>query len=390
MASKFTFLTPSYMGPGSFNELGNTVKELNADRVLLVCDPFLTELREKVEKILADQEIACVAFTGVVPEPTDTSIYEGLAVAKEFGNINGIIGMGGGSAMDTAKAINVLYNNPGDLWDYAAIGLNKATQPGCPLILIPSTSGTGSEATLSSVFTFTERNNQKGSLRQSNCTLAKAAIVDPEITASMPPALTISTGIDALCHASEALTIRNNPNPISNALAKEAIRIITKWLPIAHEDGSNMEAREMMGYAALMAGQAFAPTLCHIGHAFGHSFGAVLHKPHGMMVGQALPVVLNYLADTDSGMIREIGEAMGLVLPDYASPKSIGTAVSENIYAFYEKIQFPTLEELGCSLEDTLKAVPLVSKDGCYPFASKQPDEEEVTRLIKKMYIREI
>lgn len=225
-------------------------------------------------------------------------------------------------------------------------------------------------------------------MRHENCTVAKAAIVDPEVTKSMPPQLTVSTGVDALCHAAESLTIRNNPNPISTALAKESITLIAKYLPIAHRDGGNMEAREKMGYAALMAGQALSTTLVHLAHAFGHSLGVVLHKPHGLMVGQALPVVMNYLADTDCEMVRVVGECMGVVLPEYASPKAVGTAVGEALYAFYEEIEFPSLPELGVTLEQALEAAPLVSTDGYYTYAAKQPNDEEIVAFITKMYHR--
>jgi len=387
MIGSYTLFVPSFTGFGAVRNIGTKAKELGMTKVLLVHDPFLKDGAQLVINALKEVGIETVTFDGVVPDPTDTSVAECSKVMKEAGGVDGIIGMGGGSAMDTAKATNVLVNNPPPLSQYSAIFGNKPTKAGLPLILIPSTSGTGAECTYSALITFTEK-GMKGSIRSANCNLAKCAIVDPEITMGMPPALTVATGVDALAYACEAMTVKGNLNPVSDALAKESIRLIMKYLPVATKDGKNIEAREQMGVAAMLAGMSFSNTLCQLGHAFGHSFGAKLHKPHGTMVGMALPYVLEYDADVYPERIRAIGECMGLTFKDDAKPAEVGKAVSDRILAFYKEINFPTFPSLGVSREQVMTALPLVQKDSCYPFSPKPMDEATIKEYIDMMYDR--
>jgi alcohol dehydrogenase len=387
MIGSYDLFVPSLCGFGAVRSIGSKAKEHGMTKVLLVHDPFLKDGADLVIEALKEVGIETITFDGVVPDPTDTSVVECSKVMKAAGGIDGIIGLGGGSAMDTAKAVNVLVNNPLPLSDYSAIFGNKPTKEGLPLLLVPSTSGTGAECTQSALINFTEK-GMKGSIRSANCNLAKCAIVDPEITMSMPPALTVSSGIDALAHACEAMTVKGNLNPVSDALAKETIRLVIKYLPIAAKEGTNIEAREQMGIAAMLAGMAFSNTLCHIGHAFGHSFGAKLHLPHGSMVGMALPYILEFGADVYPERTKMIGECMGLTFKDDAKPVEIGKAVKDRILEFYKEIDFPTFSDFGVTKEQAMTATSLVQKDSCYPFSPKPMNEEMIKEYIVKMYDR--
>ncbi len=391
MPGTFTKFVPSSIGVGAFDAIADTAKGLGISKVMLVYDPFLPDAFNKAVQLLEKDGIGVVSYSVPLGEPTDESVEECARQLHAAGGVDGIIGLGGGAALDTAKGCNCLANNPPPLADYSVNFGTKVAGNGLPMILMPSTSGTGSECSWVSVITFPSRGS-KASIRSMECCLASYAIIDPEITMGMPPALTANTGIDALCHACESMTIspEKNLNPISDALAKEAIRIVVKYLPIAYKDGKNAEARAKMGAAATMAGMAFTNAMNHLPHAFGHSLGATLHLPHGYACGQALPIILNYIADVQPVRLAEVAECLGVTLPENATPEQIGKAVGEFIIDFYAKLDFQTLKDKGYSLDECMKAADLVQKDACYPFTPKTMDMDTIKKYIEKIYNREL
>lgn len=382
---EFIKVTPCVIGQGAIEQIGVKAKADGITKALIVADPFLTEATERVVGLLKAEGIDSVVFNGVVPDPTDTSVYEAYELLKKEGGIDGIVGLGGGSAIDTAKAVNCCINNELPLWPYTTAGGRKPCKDGLPLYLISSTAGTGAEVTSAAVISFTER-GVKASLRHDNVTYAKWAFVDPDMSKTMPPALTVSTGVDALCHAAEALTVKVT-NPISDSMAKEAIRLIYKYLPLVVKEPENMEYREQMSIAAMLAGQAFAVTLIHVGHAFGHGLGAVLHKPHGNMVGVALPYAMTDVADVYPERVKEIGELLGGDFTGCDTPEAIAAKIVEVIYDFYKVIGHPTLADLGISREDAIACYPAVLADTGWLFHAKEKlGEEEVKEIIGRIY----
>ena len=382
---KFDSFVPVYFGKDSLNSIGHLSAERSITKALIVCDHGLANIGQHAVVILKEAGIESVLFTGVRPEPTDESIMKGIETANSHGGIDGIVGIGGGSSLDTAKCLNVLLNNPGPLKLYASIGENLPTKPGFPLILIPTTAGTGAECTFSSIFTCTET-GQKMSIRKPNCTLASAAIIDPCLTFHMPPMLTISSGVDALCHAMEAFTVKDT-NPVSDALAKEAITLAYQHLPRAVRNGAqDEEAREAMAVSATLAGMAFSNTLLHLAQAVGHSLGAVLHKPHGLMVGQALPEIMEYICDVCPDRVKMAGTLIGIHFQGNESQEQIGSMVKQQLYALYDAIGFPSLRDMGFTLDEALEAVPLVEKDGCFTFSPKSMNQDQIVACIRNIY----
>lgn len=382
---EFARMTPVVVGVGAIDKLSEKAKQAGVTKVLLVVDPFLKEATAKMIVSLQEAGIDSVVFDGVVPDPTDISVYAAHKVLVEAGGVDGIVGMGGGSAIDTAKAVNCAVNNPPPLWKHSVSGGWEPCKPGLPLFLVSSTAGTGAEVTAPAMITFTEK-GLKSSLRHNGCTFANWAFVDPQLCLTMPRSLTVATGIDALCHAAESMTVIR-PNPISDALAKEAIRLIFKYLPLVLEDEQNIVYREKMSVAAMLAGQAFAVTLVHMGHAIGHGIGAVLHRPHGNMVGAALPWAMNYVSDVYSERVKDIGECMGMHWSGGESSEEIGKRIAEHIYAFYKKIGLPSLAELGLQRQEVINCAPAVLSDACNRYSPKAAmTEEEIRAALAQVF----
>ena len=290
------FYSPSIIyGEEALGFLGN----VPGKKCYIVTDRIIQEigllkiLTDKLESLDKEYEI----FDDLVPDPHEEGVYKSkekcLAYQPDI-----IIALGGGSVIDTAKSTWALYELP-DLslenlpFNPELFGINTGRK--ARMIIIPTTSGTGSEASLGVVISKFEDHSQvwrKMEIPHQGL-IPTFAIIDPIFPAKMPPALTANTGFDALAHCLENV-ISQWRNEISDALTLKAVEMIFKWLPIAYKDGNNMEARDKMHLAATMSGLAFSNSMAHIGHTLGHSWGSVFQIPHGKCVGVFLPYVLEY------------------------------------------------------------------------------------------------
>ena len=287
------------------------LKELEGERVFIVTDKVLRKLGivDKVVEQLKETGMEIRIFDEVEPEPSKQTIKRGAKILSEFG-ADWIIGLGGGSCMDAAKAMWVLYERPDltieDITPFEKLNLRKKAR----LINIPTTSGTGADVTWAVVITDTER---KVKLElASKEVVADISILDPALVLDLPPRLTADTGMDALVHAIEAYTVQWK-NDFSDALALRAVQLIFKYLPRAFKNGRNdPEAREKMHNAATMSGLAFSNSQIGIVHAMGHSLGAVFKIPHGRSVAVFLPYVMEYNLSEAASLYAEIAEAIGI------------------------------------------------------------------------------
>ena len=286
------------------------LKELEGKKVFIVTDKNLRKLGivDKVVGQLKETGMEIRIFDEVEPEPSKQTIERGAKILSEFG-ADWIIGLGGGSCMDAAKAMWVLYERPDltieDITPFEKLNLRKKAR----LINIPTTSGTGADVTWAVVITDTER---KVKLElASKEVVADISILDPALVLDLPPRLTADTGMDALVHAIEAYTVQWK-NDFSDALALRAVQLIFKYLPRAFKNGRNdPEAREKMHNAATMSGLAFSNSQIGIVHAMGHSLGAVFKIPHGRSVAVFLPYVMEYNLSEAASLYAEIAEAIG-------------------------------------------------------------------------------
>lgn len=382
MITSYEVFVPALMGSGSSLRTGLKVRELGCNKVLVVYDKGLKDvgISDKIVENLNAAGIETICFDGVLPDPPDIMIEGAAEIARE-GNIDGIVAVGGGSAIDTAKGINVLIHNQPPIAQY--FGIRNDLRPGVPMVFLPTTSGTGSEVTNMCVIT-RMATGAKNSVTSRVC-IGSIAILDPDLTLGLPSQITAATGFDAFCHAAEALT-SGHENPLSDALARDAIRTISDYLPIAVTDGCNSIAREKMIIASMLAGMAFTNALVHLGHAFGHTIGARFHISHGIACAVALPQIIEFASVTESHKVRMIGECMDVEIAKDATPEEIGNLTSQAILKLKKDINMPTMKDLDFTLEDLLKIAPLVSQDLSFALSPRRMTTSQVAEILQVAY----
>jgi alcohol dehydrogenase class IV len=332
-------------------------------------------------------ELAGVAYSvynKVVNEPTMGYTEEGLKAYKESG-ADFLIAVGGGSPIDTAKAIAALATNPGrKVTEF--LGANKIPNPGSPLIAIPTTAGTGSEVTQFTIITDTDRDVKM--LISSPMIMPKVALVDPLLTLSMPQHITMATGLDALTHAIEAY-VSVKAHPLTDTLALQAIRIIGANLRQAWSNGDNLEARTNMIIGSLHAGMAFSNASVALVHGMARPIGAYFHVPHGVSNAALLPIVIEFSIPGNPERYADIAEAMGEVTEGHSLLDAAYLA-AEAVERLNDDLKVPTLEELGVEEEKFNKLVEKMAEDA---IASGSPGnnprkatKEEIVELYKKAY----
>ena len=304
-----TFLSPNKVifGFESARLVGQEAKGIGADKALIVTDEGVmgAGLIMGIEESLASAGLRTRVFDKVEAEPPARIVDECLQVNEEE-KYDVIVGVGGGSSLDVAKAISIMSNNKGNIVDYDGTGL--VPNRGLPMILIPTTAGTGSEVTRVLVVT-DERDNAKKVIF-SDYLLADIAIVDPLLTLSAPPKVTAEAGIDALVHAMESY-VSALATPFSDLMALEAIRLIGESLPRAYGKGSDVVARNAMSLAATLAGMAFTSAGLGAVHALAYPLGTEFHMSHGRSQAVVLPHVLNYNKIGNLEKYARIARAMG-------------------------------------------------------------------------------
>ena len=335
--------------PGAAARLGQIVAERFADvrRVLIVTDPgFLrTGLLEPARASLEQQGLSVSIFTKVVADPPEHVIHAAVQAAREP-QAELIIGFGGGSSMDVAKLVAVLAGSSQPLKDIYGIGNVKGQR--LPLVQVPTTAGTGSEVTNIAIVTTGETTKMGVVAPQ---LYADLALLDAALTLGLPPLVTAATGIDAMVHAIEAYTSKFKKNPLSDNLAREALRLISANLMIAVEDGANLEARQAMLLGACLAGQAFSNAPVAAVHALAYPIGGIFHVPHGLSNSLVLPHVLRFNASHAAPLYAELAD---IVVPGCSGTPEERT---EALIAAMQQIAARTgiqtrLEEMGIAEAD--------------------------------------
>jgi len=314
-------------GVNCTENLGKEIKQIGATRVAIITDPGLVEvgIDQPVIEALKNENIESCLFKEVEPDPRIETANKAAAFVKEH-KADLIVGLGGGSAMDIAKAAAVICTNPDPIETYS--GINLVPKPGLPVVLIPTTAGTGSEVTSISVLSNTEKKIKAGVV--SDYMFARCAFLDPALTVKLPPPVTASTGLDALVHAMESY-VGKRASFITEPLAFSAMEMIAKYLRRAYADGSDIEARSGMLQGSLLAGLAFANTQTGAAHACSHSLGAFFHIPHGIATALMLPAVMkfNCIAATEkfSNIASAFGENIEGLSPIEAANRSVDAVV---------------------------------------------------------------
>jgi len=355
----FDYFQPTEIryGTGRLSEVGEVVAE-HGTRCLLVTRPpketgrgLVSALHNRVKAYLEGAGVAVEHFTGVIPNPTTDSVTAGAALAKEFG-ADVILGIGGGSSMDTAKAIAVEATHPGTAWDYLWFSEKQPTGVTLPIVAVTTTSGTGSQVTQVAVVTNPAEKN-KSAIFNSNI-YAKVAIIDPELMITVPQHITASTGFDVFCHAFESY-LHVNASPYTDIMALEAIRIVSQYLPVVVEDGSNLEAREAMAWADTLGGLCIANAGVTLPHGIGMTIGGYCpHVMHGEALAVTYPEFTRYTFPYAVDKFAAMGRIFDSTLRDETDEVTAERSC-EVLDAFQKRIgMWLNLKGLGISEEEVV------------------------------------
>ncbi|MBM7570210.1 iron-containing alcohol dehydrogenase [Aquibacillus albus] len=304
---RYEIPTTIEFGNGYVHTLPKHVEQLNSSKAIIIGDPGVLEagIVGKVEAPLEKSDIEFLTFTDVGTEATIESVDSAYQLAKE-NNCDIVIGVGGGSSLDTAKSVGLLLGNGGDIRDY--VGLDKVPGPGAPVIAIPTTAGTGSEITRFSVLSDKEAKAKLSVGSMYNC--PTIALCDPELTTSLPPHITAATGMDALTHALESY-VNKVTQPISEGLSIQSMKLVSKSLKLAVVQGENLDARHDMLLASTLAAMAFNSTRLGLAHALAIPLGAHFKIPHGVVNAILLPEVMQFNIRGNMDKFVEIARIFG-------------------------------------------------------------------------------
>ena len=359
MASSFNIPSSVIIGGGASAELLPQLRRLGAKRVLVVTDAFMVKSGVVARLIAPLQEggIETAVFDGVQPDPTVQNVRDGLALYRSSG-AEAVVAIGGGSPLDAGKAISILTTNPEPLADY--MGYHKIPKAGAPLLAIPTTAGTGSEVTKVAVITDTERDVKMMILDQH--LLPVVALVDYELTLSMPAPLTAHVGVDTLTHGIEAYVSRK-ASEMTDPIALSCIRLAATHLVKAWEEPGNLAAREGMMLSATQGGMAFANSSVCLVHGMSRPLGLLFHIPHGLSNAMLLPAVTRFSLGGAEARYATVARTMGLCTAD-ASDASAAASLVEGLEKLNARLEVPRIRDFkGATLEVFEAALEKMASD---------------------------
>lgn len=365
------------IGNGASLEIPSVLASLNCHRALIVTDKMMVELgyASNIEAVLQQHDIACDVFDDTVPEPTVASIQAGVTKAKG-GDYDCIVALGGGSPIDSAKAIAILAKHGGVMQDYRFPRM--VTEQGLPLIAIPTTAGTGSEVTKFTIIT-DERSDEK-MLCVGIGFMPVAALVDYKLTMSLPPRTTADTGIDALTHAMEAY-VSKKANAYSDCQAIAAIKLIGPNLRKVYNNGSDEKARESMMLGSTLAGIAFSSASVALVHGMSRPIGAFFHVPHGLSNAMLLPSVTAYSIPAAPARYADCARAMGIATEQDSNDEANQKLLIE-LRALNDELAVPTPEQFGIKRDDFFEACQTMAEQA---LASGSPSNNPIEPSISDM-----
>ena len=343
----------------------------------------VSDMMKQLTALLDENGIDCVIFDGITGEPTDTMIENGVEMLKSSG-CDFIIGIGGGSPLDSAKAIAAMAVNEGSIADYNG---KEITGEILPLATIPTTAGTGSEATKFTVITDSEKGIKM--LLKGDVLVPKLAIVDSSFTVGAPKSVTSATGLDALTHAVEAYTSRKAFS-MTDTLAVSAVKRIMKYLPIAYKEPDNSLAREQMSIAALEAGICINNSSVTIVHGMSRPIGALFHVPHGMSNAMLLKECLSFAVSGAYEKFANLGRETG-VASDSDSDETAAEKFIDSLQSICDVCEIPTLEQYGIDRDEYYSKISKMATDavasGSPANTVKEVTVDDCIEIYKKLYV---
>lgn len=380
MANRIMLNQTSYHGIGAIKEIPNEVKTNGFSKALICCGPTLLKhgVIAKITDILDANGLAYEIFSDIKPNPTIENVVDGVDAFKAAG-ADYILAIGGGSAMDTAKAIGIIINNP-EFADVRSLeGVAPTKKPCVPIIAVPTTAGTAAEVTINYVITDVERKRKFVCVDPHDMPIV--AVVDPEMMDSMPRGLTASTGMDALTHAIEGYTTLGAWE-MTDMFHLEAIKLISANLRSAVE--GTKEGREGMALGQYIAGMGFSNVGLGIAHSMAHTLGAVYDTPHGVACAMMLPIVMEYNAECTGDKYREIARAMGVKGVDEMSVAEYRAAAVNAVKQLSTDVGIPSKLE-ALKEEDLPFLAQSAYDDACRPGNPKDTSVADLTELFRKL-----
>lgn len=377
-------VTTSFFGYGAITSLSSELKKRGAKRALIVTDKFLYEsgAAKKVGDVLLAANMEYAIYYLVQPNPTVEVVNECIHAAQAL-DVDWLVAVGGGSSIDTSKAVSIVLANGGNVEDYE--GIDKSKKAGIPIAAVNTTAGTGSEVTTFYIVTDAKRHS-KMCMVDKNCKVT-IAVNDTQFMLGMPKGLTAATGMDAMTHAVEAV-LSNKSNPLTDKDALWAIRTIKDYLPRAVFDGTDLEARDQMAYAQYVAGMAFSNGGLGMVHAMAHSLGGMYNLPHGICNAVLLPYVMRFNGVNKTGAnFKKIAIALQLENAEQmAEREAIAKSIDYIIHLSKEVGITQNLEELKANPKDFESLGMLAIKDACMQDNPIMPTKEEVVKVYQEAY----
>ena len=380
MANRIMLNQTSYFGKGAINEIAAEVKNRGAKKVLLVTDESLVKFKvaTKIADILAAAKIDYEIYDRIKPNPTIENVKDGVEACKKAG-ADIIVAVGGGSAIDTSKAIGIIITNP-EFADVRSLeGVAPTKKPCLPIIAVSTTSGTAAEVTINYVITDTEKNRKFVCVDPHD--IPVVAVVDPDMVASMPAGLAASTGMDALVHAIEGY-ITKGAWEMTDMMHLKAIEIISHWLPKSVK--GDIEAREKMALGQYIAGMGFSNVGLGIVHSMAHPLSALYDIPHGKACAMLLVPVLKYNASVAGGRYKEIGKAMGVPGIEGMDRDAAVKATLDAIQALADEVGIPhKIGPEGVKEADIDFLADSAMADACTPGNPRDPTKADIVDIYK-------
>lgn len=383
MINRFILNEVSYFGPGARRELPEAIRRIGKSKALIVTDPGLIKfgVAKMVTDVLDEAAIPYEIFSEVKPNPTVSNVQAGLDAYKASG-ADIIVAIGGGSAIDTAKGIGIVSNNP-EFADIVSLeGCAPTKHKSVPVIAIPTTAGTAAETTINYVIIDEEK--QKKMVCVDPNDIPAVAIVDAELMYSLPKSLTAATGMDALTHAIEGY-ITKGAWSMSDMFEIEAVRMIARFLPVAVEEPQNAEARNGMAVAQYIAGMAFSNVGLGLVHGMAHPLGSLFDVPHGVANALLLPTVMEFNMEKCLDKYPEIARAMGVDISGM-SREEASLAACEAVKALALKVGIPQhMTDLGITEADIPRLAEQAIADVCTPGNPRDVNLEQIEALYRKV-----
>ena len=371
------------VGVNCHKDMGIALKEAGYKKAFVVYDSGVKAagIIDQVIDSLEKAGICFVEFDRVLPDPPSEVVDEGGALCLQEG-CDCVVGIGGGSAIDTAKGINILRVNGGHILEYA--NPEKTMKKSLGLMSVPTTSGTGSELSNGLIISDTE-NDMKAAILAMNG-MSEFAVIDPTFSAGMPLGLTIMTGLDVFSHAAEGYTT-NLANPMSDMITKAIMENVVENLPKVIKDGKDMDARTKMHVAASLGGWMLANSSAHVGHSIAHVIGGMYHIPHGACCAYSLPVVLEEISNALPDKVKDIGEILGAQYDGSESAEIIGKKASEAYMRFaYEIVGVKKVEDYMTEQADIERLASRVVTEPLAGLAPISITEERAENMLRKIF----